>query len=148
MRLDELLQNKGETLFSIDADASLETAARALTEKRIGAMAILDQHGRIQGILSERDISKAVGARGAAVSDGLVSDIMTKDVITCHQDNEITDLFHIMVDNNIRHLPVIDGDRAVAMLSIRDISRALIDLYEADNRDLKNLICSLEVNAA
>ena len=148
MQLKEILENKGETLFSVDEEASLETAARALTQKRIGAMVILDPQGALQGIVSERDISRALGMRGAAVASTSVSDIMTRDVITCHQEDNVDDLFHIMVDNNIRHLPVIEGGRAVAMLSIRDISRALIHQYETENQDLKSLICSLDVDAA
>lgn len=148
MQLNEILENKGETLFSIDGEASLETAARALTLKRIGAMVILDPHGRLLGILSERDISKAVGARGTEASSTSVANVMTSDVITCQPNDDVHDLFHIMVDNNIRHLPVIDGGRAIAMLSIRDISRALIHYYESENQDLKSLICSLDVDAA
>ncbi|MDA0652633.1 MAG: CBS domain-containing protein [Proteobacteria bacterium] len=135
-------------MYAIDGDADIKTAARKLTDHRIGAMVILDKDDHLQGILSERDISKAVGSDDSAATAGPVSSIMTRDVITCHPDYEISELFQIMVDNNIRHLPVLENDRVVGMLSIRDISRALVQRYESENLDMKNLIVALNVNAA
>jgi CBS domain-containing protein len=148
MRLRDILKDKDSTLYAIDGDADIKTAACKLTDHRIGAIVILDKDDHLQGILSERDISKAVGSDDSAATAGPVSSIMTRDVITCHPDHEISELFHIMVDNNIRHLPVMENDRVVGMLSIRDISRALVKHYESENRDLKNLIVALNVNAA
>ncbi|MDA1326723.1 MAG: CBS domain-containing protein [Proteobacteria bacterium] len=148
MRLRDILKDKDSTLYAIDGDADIKTAARKLTDHRIGAMVILDKDDHLQGILSERDISKAVGSDDSAATAGPVSSIMTRDVITCHPDYEISELFQIMVDNNIRHLPVLENDRVVGMLSIRDISRALVQRYESENLDMKNLIVALNVNAA
>jgi len=148
MRLQEILQNKSRTLYAIDAGTDIKTAARKLTEYRIGALVILDQQHRLQGILSERDISKAFASDDDHAIEGPVSSIMTRDVITCQPDHDVNELFHVMVDNNIRHLPVLENDKVISLLSIRDISRTLVEHYESENQDLRNLIVSLNVDAA
>ena len=148
MRLQEILQNKSKTLYAIDANTDIKTAARKLTEYRIGALVILDKQDRLQGIVSERDISKAFASNDDQATEGPVSSIMTRDVITCRLDHDVNELFHVMVDNNIRHLPVVENDTVVSLLSIRDISRTLVEHYETENQDLRNLIVSLNVNAA
>lgn len=148
MRLRELLKDKDSTIHAIAGDADISAAARKLTDHKIGAMVILDKDDGLQGILSERDISKVIGSSDAAATTGSVSSIMTREVITCNPDHEISELFDIMVDNNIRHLPVLEHNKVIGMLSIRDISRALVRHYESENRDLRNLIKALNVNAA
>lgn len=148
MKLRDMLQNKAEVLFSITEDVELAAAANVLAQNRIGALVVLDEDGKLQGILSERDISKAFGAEKAEAATKLVSSVMTKSVITCHPDHEIGELFRSMVDNNIRHLPVVQNGRPTGMISIRDISRALVQKYESDIQDLKNVLISLNASAA
>jgi CBS domain-containing protein len=148
MKLRDILQNKRSDIYSVDAEADLSTAANLLAEHRIGAAIILDENGGLRGILSERDISKALADNGAAAATQTVSSVMTSSVITCHPDHELDELFRSMVDNNIRHLPIVANDRPVGMISIRDISRALMQKYESDVQDLKHLLVALDSNAA
>lgn len=148
MKLCDMLQTKANILYSLDAETDLTAAARLLAERRIGAVVVLDKDGGLQGILSERDISRAFGNNGAEAVTQTVSSAMTSNVITCHPDHEVDELFRSMVDNNIRHLPIVDDSGPIGMLSIRDLARALVQNYETDILDLKNLLVSLDVNAA
>lgn len=148
MKLRELIKHKGSNVLSISADATLVEAARQLTQHRIGAMIILDDDNGLIGILSERDVAKAFGQHGAAATNIVVSAVMSQNVITCRLDHDILELFRIMVDNNIRHLPAVDNGTVIGMLSIRDISRALVDQLAGDNSDLKKLLIALSPNAA
>jgi len=148
MKLREIFQNKSDVLFSITGELNLATAASILSENRIGALVVLDDDGKLQGILSERDISKSFGAEKAEAATKQVTSAMTTSVITCHPDHEVDELFRSMVDNNIRHLPIVENGRPTGMISIRDISRALVQKYEADIQDLKNVLISLNASAA
>ncbi|MBT5047308.1 MAG: CBS domain-containing protein [Rhodospirillaceae bacterium] len=148
MKLRDVLETKANILHSLDAETDLTAAARLLAEQRIGAVVVLDADGGLQGILSERDISRAFGNDGAAAVTQTVSSVMTSSVITCHPDHDVDELFRSMVDNNIRHLPIVDDSGPIGMLSIRDLARALVQNYESDIQDLKNLLVSLDVNAA
>lgn len=148
MKLFDIFQSKINVLHSVEAETDLQTAAQVLTQHRIGAVAILDADGELLGILSERDVSKAFGINGAEAATKPVSAIMTASVITCRPDHDLDELFHSMVDNNIRHMPVVENNRPIGMISIRDVCRALVQNYESDIQDLKNLLVSLDVNAA
>ena len=144
MQLRNILAGNGVYIHTIDEDADLTAAARELTRHRIGALTMIGDDGGIQGILSERDISGALGTHGAAAAELPVSAVMTEKVITCRPDHEVAELFQVMADNNIRHLPVVEGERVVAMISIRDVSRALVQNFMTVVQDLKSLLVSLD----
>lgn len=148
MKLRDILQNKVNVLHSMDETEDLSTAARLLAEHRIGALIVLDSNGGLKGILSERDISSALGNSGAEAATMPVSSAMTSGVITCRLEHDIDELFRSMVDNNIRHLPIVDESGPIGMLSIRDIARALVQNYETEMQDMKGLLIALDVNAA
>ena len=148
MKLRDILQNKVNALHSMDEAADLSTAARLLAEQRIGALVVLDSNGGLKGILSERDISSALANSGAEAATMPVSSAMTSGVITCRPEHDIDELFRSMVDNNIRHLPIIDESGPIGMLSIRDVARALVQNYETQMQDMKGLLIALDVNAA
>jgi len=124
----ELLNRKGRTIVSILPSETLETAARMLTDKRIGAVVVRDRRDKLIGILSERDIVRAVALRGADALEHKVEDLMTKAVKTCRPSDTVKDLMQMMTQRRHRHVPVCDdaGD-LVGVVSIGDAVKARLD---------------------
>ena len=108
--VSDLLKHKGHTIVSIVPSETLESAARLLTEKRIGAVVVLDRRGKLCGILSERDIVRAIADKGLAAALGMrVEDMMTKEVRTCQPSDPVKDLMKMMTLRRHRHVPVVDA---------------------------------------
>ncbi len=120
---------KGREVFLLRADASIREAARYMTEKRVGAVAVLDGT-RLAGILSERDIMGRVVAKGLDPEATKVGDVMTKDLIVGDVAESNEDGVRKMKQAGCRHLPVVDAGRLVGMLSLRDLMQ--VDLSEKD----------------
>jgi CBS domain-containing protein len=112
----------------------LQEAAAILTDKRVGALVVLDSKGHLEGILSERDIVRLCAQVGAAAMTAKVADAMTKDVLTAAPKDKVDSALARMTDRRIRHLPVLEGEKLVGVVSIGDLVKAKIDeaLQEAD----------------
>jgi len=124
----DVLNRKGRAVVSILPSETIETAARMLTDKRIGAVVVRDRRGKLIGILSERDIVRAVAHRGADALEEKVEDMMTKAVKTCRPSDSVKDLMQMMTQRRHRHVPVCDdaGD-LVGVVSIGDAVKARLD---------------------
>ncbi|HYH18208.1 MAG TPA: CBS domain-containing protein [Azospirillum sp.] len=124
----ELLGTKGRTVVSILPSESVAAAAALLTEKRIGAVVVRDLRGKLVGILSERDIVRAIAGSGEAALDERVDALMTKEVRTCTPGDSVKDLMQMMTQRRHRHVPVCDeaGD-LVGIVSIGDVVKARLD---------------------
>jgi CBS domain-containing protein len=129
-----ILAAKGAAVVTTSQEVSLRVAAQLLTERRIGAVAVTDSAGQLAGILSERDIVRAVARDGAAAMDAPVSSAMTAKVVTASPADRIDAALARMTDRRIRHLPVIQDGALVGFVSIGDLVKAQIDmaLAEAD----------------
>lgn len=124
MRIKDLLSELNQTdVKSIHQDMNLYEAARTLSTFRIGALPVVDQQAKIAGIISERDIVNCVVNDKHDFFDKQVKDEMTSNVITCTLDNTTDDIFQMISEKNIRHVPVVENDKLVAMLSIRDLEK-------------------------
>ncbi len=136
----EVLKRKGHTVASILPSETIRTAARALTERRIGALVVCDRRGRLAGILSERDIVRAVAMNGADALDFPVEDLMTRQVKTCRPEDTIKDLMRMMTLRRHRHVPVCNeaGDLA-GVISIGDAVKARLDEQAHEVAVLKDL---------
>jgi CBS domain-containing protein len=134
MTIAHILKHKGGTIMGVSADQSLQEAALILTEKRVGALVVLDCDGYLQGILSERDIVRLCAHNGAAAMLAKVADAMTKDVVTANPKDKVDSALARMTDRRIRHLPVLEGQNLVGVVSIGDLVKAKIDeaLREAE----------------
>ena len=128
MRVADLLETKGHDVVTIDAGATLAEAARLLAERRIGSVLVLGggeaADAAISGILSERDLVRAVALRGAAALDERVRDHMTTRVYTCSPDATIDKVMEIMTSRRVRHLPVTESGRLAGMISIGDVVKS------------------------
>jgi CBS domain-containing protein len=132
MTIAKILGAKGGAITSVDPGETIQAAANLLTKQRVGALMALDGAGKLVGILSERDIVRLCAELGAKAMTQTVADAMTKDVLTAAPQDGIDSAMARMTDRRIRHLPVLDGQRLVGIVSIGDLVKAKIDEALAD----------------
>ncbi len=140
MTVKAILAAKGRDVVTIDPAASLRAAAQLLAEKRIGALATLGADRRIVGIISERDIVRAIAERGAKVLDEPVSTAMTRNVSTCNETETISSIMERMTTGRFRHMPVVDQSRLVGMISIGDVVKHRLQAMEHDSAAMRAYI--------
>lgn len=132
MLVQALLATKGDDIVTIDANANVEELVRMLAERRIGAVVVSADCRRIDGIVSERDVVRALHGNGDALKSP-VSSIMTTDVFRVTPDIKVDELAALMTDKRIRHVPVVDEDGAmVGIVSIGDVVKSRIGELEVD----------------
>ena len=141
MTIGAILGGKGREVVSVTADQSVGAAVALLAERRIGAVPVLDGD-RVAGVFSERDVIYAIAHHGAAALDCTVADIMTAPAITVRADEAVIGALSLMTKRRIRHLPVVEADRIVGMVSIGDLVKYRIDRIEADAEAMRNYIQS------
>lgn len=125
MLIAEILKDKGGAVFTAAPADDLNSTAQALDEKRVGALVICEGD-RVVGILSERDLVRAVARHGQIALARPVADYMTQDVIFAEPTETVTILMERMTDRRIRHLPVLDKGRLVGVVSIGDLVKSKI----------------------
>jgi|SRR5689334_1710238 len=140
MSIASILRGKPHRLISVAPDESLQHAAEILTRERIGALLVLKPNGDIAGIISERDIIRALGVKGGEVLGRPVAELMTKDVTCITPTDEIDQVMAIMTERRFRHLPVREGGRIVAMISIGDVVKQKVEEAEAESQSLREYI--------
>lgn len=138
MKVKELLGIKGIECFSIMSDQSLLDASKQMAECRIGALLVMDK-GTLSGIITERDIVRSV-ANGKSCKDVRTKDVMTTNLIVSKSGDDLDYVMAVMIQNNIRHLPVVDEHGLIGMLSMRDVVRVLVKNLKAENQYLKDFI--------
>jgi CBS domain-containing protein len=142
MNVGAILKFKGSEVISVEAEDTVAVAAKKLTTRRIGALLVENGKGDIVGVLSERDVVSGIAQRGAAVLAEPVSTLMTRDVVFCHPSDTIVDVMGKMTDRRIRHLPVIDGDRLLGVISIGDLVKQRIAETEHEAEALREYIAT------
>ncbi len=140
MTVSMILAAKGRNVVSVEPSASLSSAVALLAEKRIGAVAVLGVDCRIVGILSERDIVRALAERGAGALDAPVSQIMTRKVSTCTETETIPSIMERMTEGKFRHVPVVDQGRLVGIVSIGDVVKHRLQQMESDSAAMRDYI--------
>jgi len=140
VHIGQLLRRKGHDVATIDGSRSVRDALAVLAERRIGALVVSADGHRIDGILSERDIARGLHDRGAGLLGEPVSSVMTADVHTCEPGVQLTDLARLMTDERVRHVPVVDDDDLVGIVSIGDVVKARLDELEEERRRLVDYI--------
>ncbi|MGQ0558932.1 MAG: CBS domain-containing protein [Sphingosinicella sp.] len=130
MTIAAILQNKGDVL-TVSADASVRDAVATLAERKIGALPVVSG-GALAGIMSERDVIYCLRSDGAAVLDWPVERIMTSPAITVEPDHQVLSALSLMTRKRIRHLPVVEGDRLIGIVSIGDLVKYRMDQIERE----------------
>jgi CBS domain-containing protein len=136
MSLKAILAAKGEEVVSIDPIADLASAAKLLTMRRIGALVVLDGE-RLVGILSERDIVRAMAESGSAVLQLPVAQVMTRNVSTCDVNDSMSSVMDRMTKGKFRHMPVLDKDRLAGLISIGDVLKRNIEMIREHTQQLE-----------
>jgi CBS domain-containing protein len=126
MLVKHILGEKGREIIAITADATLSEAARLLARKRIGAVVVRDETGALAGILSERDVVRAVADESVSALARPVSAYMTRAVATCCETDSVEDLMEMMTIGRFRHVPVVDEERITGIISIGDVVKTRI----------------------
>lgn len=121
MILDMILREKGREVYSVAESASLKEAAELLDARRVGAMVILNEAGHLIGVISERDIVRQMARTGAAALGMTVAEAMTRQVVTARPGDTLEQALSRMTDRRIRHLPVVDGNQLLGVVSIGDL---------------------------
>jgi CBS domain-containing protein len=139
MTVRAILDSKGHQIQSVEPDVKLSAAIKTLGERKIGAFLVMSR-GRIEGILSERDIVRVLGERGAAALDEPVSAVMTRKVVSCRQSDTVSAIMEMMTLGKFRHLPVLEGERVVGLISIGDVVKWRVREYELEQEALRDYI--------
>jgi CBS domain-containing protein len=142
MTVAAILASKGRRVLTTTGAARVEDAAVTLSKHNIGALVVTAGAQDIVGIVSERDIVRALAAGGAAVLDGPVAAIMTRDVTTCSEGETINEVMAKMTGGRFRHLPVVSEGRLTGIVSIGDVVKARIEEVERDASDLRTYIAT------
>jgi len=139
MTVRSILDSKGHQVLSVEPDAKLAAAIKILGERKIGAVLVMSE-GRIEGILSERDIVRALSERGAGVLDESVSAVMTRKVVSCRESDTVAGIMEMMTLGKFRHLPVVEEGKVVGLISIGDIVKRRVQEYETEQEALRDYI--------
>ncbi|EKF17291.1 CBS domain-containing protein [Nitratireductor pacificus] len=142
MTVKAILDTKGRDVVTIAPDKSLAEAAQILAEHGIGAVVVTRDAGQIAGILSERDIVRAVGQNGAAVLESPVSSVMTAKVQRCREHHTVNEVMQIMTEGRFRHLPVEHDGRIAGIISIGDVVKKRIEEVEREAEDIRSYIAT------
>jgi CBS domain-containing protein len=141
MNVQSILGAKGSDVATIGRQASLAEAANLLRERGIGALVVSEDGRKIDGIISERDVVRALAAHGAGALSRTVASVMTSEVVTCRNDDSVERLMHLMTERRIRHLPVTDGDDLLTgIISIGDVVKGRLGQLEHENQALHDYI--------
>jgi CBS domain-containing protein len=139
MSVAEILQRKGRHVSSVRSIDLIETAVQKLYEERIGAVVVLDRWGKLVGMLSERDILRALARHGAETLRYEVHELMSPDVTTCAPEDRIEGAMQVMTTHRIRHLPVMEKGQLVGLVSIGDLVKHRLDEMERETAVLMDL---------
>lgn len=140
MLVNQLLNSKGRQVFTVSPEDSLSSVAALLHTRKVGAFIVSDRMGRVVGVVSERDVIRAIATSGAEALSQPVADFMTRDVIFADLAEPIDALLERMTDRRIRHLPVMEGARLVGIVSIGDLVKSKIAEAEHEAHTLKAYI--------
>ncbi len=134
-----ILVSKGKEIWSIAPDKFVFDALKVMAEKNVGALLVIDGNNLV-GIFSERDYARKVALKGESSHNIVVRDVMTSEVFSVHPEQSIEECMTLMTNNHIRHLPVIEKNSLVGLISIGDVVKAIISQHEDTIKHLENYI--------
>ncbi len=137
-----ILEVKGFDVWAISPNVVVLEALRLMAEKDVGALLVMEGE-KLLGVLSERDYARKVVLQGRASKEITVREIMTEKVFSVHPDQTVHEVMTLMTEKRVRHLPVVEDDRVIGMISIGDVLRNVIYLQKQTIRGLEDLILSI-----
>lgn len=139
MTVRAILESKGRQIVGVEPQTPLSAAVKVLADRKIGAVLVMSRR-KIEGILSERDVVRVLGQKGAAVLDQPVSAVMTRKVINCRPSDTVGAIMEVMTTGKFRHLPVIEDGELVGVISIGDIVKWRLREFEDEQQALQDYI--------
>jgi CBS domain-containing protein len=140
MTVKSILSSKGRDVATIEPTATLEAAIALLAQRRIGALVVLGPERRVIGILSERDIVRVLATQGAGALSAPLAQVMTRKVSTCSESDTVSAIMEQMTAGKFRHVPVLDQDRLVGIVSIGDVVKYRLGEMEREQEALRDYI--------
>ena len=137
--LNQILQVKGQSVWSVSPNDTVYDAIKLMADKNVGALVVLEGE-KLMGILSERDYARKVILKGKSSRETAVKEIMSSDVVTIRPNQSIEECMALMTHKRIRHLPVLEGNKLIGMISIGDVVKAIISEQEYTIKQLENYI--------
>jgi CBS domain-containing protein len=139
--IESVLDTKGRDVATVPGDLSLLDAAAILRDRGIGALVVSEDGARIDGIVSERDVVRAIASHGAGVLGLPVSSVMTTSVVTCRAHDSVDELMSLMTTRRVRHIPVVGAEGELAgIVSIGDVVKQRVGQLESENQTLFDYI--------
>jgi CBS domain-containing protein len=139
MQVKEILRVKGNRLLTIEPAGRAADAVKVMAEQNLGSLIVQDQ-GRMVGVLTFREILLAMARRGAGIGEVRVAEIMVRDPVTAAPDMEVNDLRRAMLDSGARYLPVVQEGKLLGVISFRDVAKAVLEEQDFENKMLKGYI--------
>jgi CBS domain-containing protein len=136
-----LLDRKGREIISITGEASVLDAIRMMADRSIGSLLVMDGD-TLKGIVTERDYARKVIIKGRSSKSTQVREIMTTEIYTAHSDQTVNDCMTVMTEKRIRHLPIVENDEVLGLISIGDLVQAIIEDQQAEIEQLAQYISS------
>ena len=139
MKVSDILRVKGSALFTVTPEHSLADSLRAMAEMDIGSLVVMD-HGEMAGILTFREVIKAIVRNGGTVGNTTARGVMDDFPLTCTPETELDEVRRMMLQRHARYLPVLDGKTLMGVISFYDVAKAVVDSQDFENKMLKAYI--------
>ena len=139
MKVSDILQSKGNNVYSVKDDITVYEALKIMDEKNVGALLVMEDQ-RLKGIISERDYARKIVLKGKSSQETTVKEIMAEKVITVLPEDDIEKCMGLMSGRKIRHLPVMKDDKVLGVISITDVVTAIIESQKHTITQLENYI--------
>jgi CBS domain-containing protein len=136
MQVKEILRVKGNRLLSVEPSERAAQAVRVMAEQNLGSLVVLER-GRMVGMLTFQEIMEALAARGGALGELEVGEIMERDPVSTRPDMDVNDLRRTMLESGARYLPVLQDEKLLGVISFRDVAKAVLEAQDLENKMLK-----------
>ena len=140
MRINSILNDKGDDVATVSPETTVAEALTSLADHGVGALVVSGDGSTVAGIISERDIVRALAVQGADSLDHPVRRLMTETVITCTRQDTVDSLMATMTEQRVRHVPVVEDDVLTGIISIGDVVKHRVGELESETRHLKDYI--------
>ncbi len=140
MKVSDVLKAKGPRVVTIDSKATVAEAIAHLVQNNIGSLPVVDESGRLVGVISERDVLRLMHNRGDAFSRDRIADVMTTRPVTCGPDDEVDEVMGQMSERRIAKVPVVEGDKLVGIVSVGDVIKVMYERLHAENSHLMSYL--------
>jgi CBS domain-containing protein len=139
MQVKEILRVKGNRLLSIEPSGRAVDAVKTMARENLGSLVVIEQ-GRMVGMLTFHELLRAIAAKGGALGEMRVADMMVRDPVTAAPDMEVNDLRRTMLESGARYLPVMQEGKLLGVISFRDVAKAVLEEQDFENKMLKGYI--------